>query len=52
MTLRKEIQDGMQVHKGQLKTLKERRDEMDKADIDTDWEASRSKVSANAQFCI
>ena len=52
MTLRKEMQDGVQVHKGQLKTLKERRDEMDKANIDTDWEASRSKVSANSQFCI
>ena len=52
MTLRKEIQDGVQVHKGQLKTLKERRDEMDKANTDTDWEARRSKVRTNAQICV
>ena len=45
MTLKKEMQDGVQVHKGQLKTQEERRKEMDKAN--TDWESRRSKVRNN-----
>ena len=52
MTLRKEMQDGVQVPKGQLKTLKERRDKKDKADTNTDWEARCSKVRTNTQNCV
>ena len=52
MTLKKEMQDGVQVHKGQLKTLKERRDKKDKADTNTDWEARCSKVRTNTQNCF